>query len=134
MGRGAGSRSPPDRGAASIIHQSPEIIVTAYRSHIEEVRAVRSTRERVADLLGQYPHVSDKDRREILAFMRNGRHLDIGLLTSSEKLRPKLDRFMKDHKRHFAIDFIDIVRVLAVITAALMVCWLLWELVRRASI
>lgn len=108
--------------------------MTAYRSHIEEVRAVRSTRERIADLLGQYPHVSDKDRREILAFMRNGRHLDIGLLTSSEKLRPKLDRFMKDHKRHFAIDFIDIVRVLAVITAALMVCWLLWELVRPASI
>ena len=107
--------------------------MTAYRSHVEEVRAVRSSRERVGELLSRYPHVSDNDRREILAFMRDGRHLDIGLLTSNEKLRPKLDSFMKDHKRHFQIDFVDVVRMLAVITAALMICWLLWELVRPAS-
>ena len=108
--------------------------MTAYKSHVEEVRAVRSSRERVGELLGRYPHVSDKDRREILAFMRHGRHLDIGLLTSNEKLRPKLDSFMRDHKRHFRIDIVDVVRVFAVITAALMVCWLLWELVRPASL
>ena len=107
--------------------------MTAYRPHIEEVRAVRLSREHVAELLGRYPHVSDRDRREILSFMRHGRHLDIGLLTSSEKLRPKLDRFMRDHRRHFQIDLIDIARMLAVITAAVMVGWLLWELVRPAS-
>ena len=134
MARADGSRSQRSRGAASIVHHSPEIIVTAYKSHVEEVRAVRSTRERIAELVGRYPHVSDKDRREILSFMRNGRHLDIGLLTSNDKLRPKLDRFMRDHRRHFQIDLIDIVRVLAVLTAALMVCWLLWELVRPASL
>ena len=107
--------------------------MTAYRSHVEEVRAVRSSRERVGELLSRYPHVSDNDRRKIPAFIRDDRHLDIGLLTSNEKLRPKLDRFMKDHKRHFQIDFVDVVRMLAVITAALMICWLLWELVRPAS-
>jgi hypothetical protein len=107
--------------------------VTAYRPHIEEVRAARSSRERVAEMLSRYPDVSEKDRREILSFMRNGRHLDIGLLTSSDKIRPQLDRFMRDHKRHFQIDLVDIARMLAVLTAAVMACWLLWEVVRPAS-
>jgi hypothetical protein len=40
---------------------------------------------------------------------------------------------MADHKRHFSLGAGEIVRALAVIAAILMVCWLLWELVRPAS-
>ena len=108
--------------------------MTVYTSHLEEVREVRATRDRVGELLGRYPDVSDTDRKEILTFMKEGRHLDIGLLTANDNLRPQLDAFMADHKRHFRIDVFDVVRVLAVIGAAVMVCWLLWELVRPASL
>jgi hypothetical protein len=134
VARGAGSRSRADVRRTATIHQSPEIIVTAYPSHVEDVRAIRSSRERVATLLRRYPKVSESDRKEILAFMKEGRHLDIGLLTANDNLRPKLDRFMADHRRHFEIDAGDVIRVLAMIAAALMVAWLLWELVRPAHL
>jgi hypothetical protein len=108
--------------------------VTAYTSDVQQVRAARSSRDQVADLVRRYPNVSDKDRREILMFMKEGRHLDIGLLTANDNLRPRLDAFMADHRRHFRIGVLDVARVLAVIAAAVLVCWLLWELVRPASI
>jgi hypothetical protein len=133
MARAAGSPSRPDRRRTSIVHQSSEFIVTAHTSHIEEVRALRSSRERIAALLGRYPRVSDKERREILAFMKEGRHLEIGLLTSNDQVRPNLDAFMADHKRHFRIGAADMARLFAVLTVVAMFLWLMWELARPAS-
>lgn len=107
--------------------------MTAYTPHIEEVRAVRSTRDRVAGLLKRYPHVSDKDRKDILQFMKEARHLEVGLLTSTEELRPQLDAFMKDHKKHFQLSPFDVIRALALIGAILTVLWLVWELFMPVS-
>jgi len=107
--------------------------MTAYPSHIEEVRAVRSTRDRVAGLLKRYPHVSDKDRKEILQFMKEARHLEVGLLTANDNVRPQLDAFMEDHKRHFRLDAFDVLRAVALIGAIVMVCWLVWELFMPVS-
>jgi hypothetical protein len=92
------------------------------------------SRERVAELLVRYPEVSPKDRREIVAFMRRGRHLDIGLLTSNPRLRPQLDRFMKDHERDFRIGVVDVVRLAAVLAASVVALWLMWELIRPVSL
>jgi hypothetical protein len=133
MPRADSSPSRPDLRRKTIVRTSPEIIVTAYTSHVEEIRTLRSSRERVANLLNRYPDVTEKDRKEILTFIKEGRHVDIGLLTADDKLRPRLDAFMADHKRHFSLGTGEIVRALAVIAAILMVCWLLWELVRPAS-
>jgi len=108
--------------------------VTAYITHPEEARAVRATRDRIGKLLSRYPHVSDGDRREILTFMKEGRHLDIGLLTANDNLRPKLDAFMTDHERHFRIDAGTMFRVLAMLGAVVITCWLLWELLGPASL
>ena len=52
--------------------------------HVEEVRALRSSRDRVSKLLTRYPDVSEEHRREILEFFKEGRHIDIGLLTAPE--------------------------------------------------
>ncbi|HJU77907.1 MAG TPA: hypothetical protein VJ597_08295 [Sphingomicrobium sp.] len=106
--------------------------MTAYSSNFE--RAPLPSRERVAELLGRYPEVSNKDRREIVAFMRKGRHLDIGLLTSNIKLRPQLDRFMKDHQREFRLGVVDVVRMVAVLAASVVALWLMWELIRPVSL
>ena len=108
--------------------------MTAFTTHPEEARAVRATRDRVGKLLSRYPHVTDGDRREILTFMKEGRHLDIGLLTANDNLRPKLDAFMTDHQRHFRIDAGTMLGVLAMLGAAVISCWLLWELLRPASL
>ncbi|MGN6057765.1 MAG: hypothetical protein ACTHOI_04195 [Sphingomicrobium sp.] len=108
--------------------------MTAYTSHIEEVRELRFSRDRIASLLGRYPHISDKERKDILEFMKEGKHLEIGLLTSNDKIRPQLDAFMDDHKRHFRIGPADVTRLVAVFAAVAMFCWLIWELVRPAHL
>ena len=87
------------------------------------------TRERVAALLGRYPDVSKDENRAILEFMKNGRHLEIGLLTSNESLRPRLDAFMEDHKKHFGVSFGEVAAIVAMIAAFLLAAWLFWELI-----
>ena len=94
---------------------------------------VRCSPARVAKLLARYPEVSDRERREILAFIRNGTTPRIGVVSASDELRPQLDAFIKDHKVHLQISLAHIVRLMAVLMAAMMVCWLLWELVHPAS-
>jgi hypothetical protein len=78
-------------------HASESIM--SYPITREEVRGLRANRERIAGLLRDYPAISDNDVREILTFLRTGRHLDIGMLTSNESLRPKLDVFTEITRR-----------------------------------
>jgi len=60
--------------------------------------------------------------------MKTGRHLDIGLLTSDENLRPNLDAFMEDHKRHFRVSIREATAVVVLIAAFIFASWLFWEL------
>lgn len=98
-----------------------------YLSTHEEIRAVRLDREQVADLLSRYPQVSGEEARQILNFLRRGRHLDVGLLTSSDRLRPNLDAFVKDHQAHFRVKWSEGAAVLGGIFAVFVIFWLLWE-------
>ena len=100
------------------------------RSHVEEVRALRSSRERVSSLLTRYPDVSDEHREEILTFLKEGRHLEIGLLTANDNVQPQLDAFMADHRHHFRICLAEVARMLLVLAAAVLVLRLLWEIIR----
>lgn len=107
--------------------------MTVYTSSAEEVRAARSTRDRVAELLKRYPHVSETDRKEILHFMKEGRHLEVGLLTANDHVRPQLKAFMEDHKRHFELNAFDVLRGVTVVGSIVMLCWLVWELFMPVS-
>lgn len=94
----------------------------------EEVRAVRASRARTAELLGHYPHLSDADRREVLAFLQGARHLDIGLLSANDNIRPKLDAFMDDHRTELGVTPREAFTAIALIVGFLFTCWLLWTL------
>jgi hypothetical protein len=83
-------------------------------------------RERASELLARYPKVSDEEAGEILRFLRAGRHLDIGLLSSSDRLRPKLDSFMEDHKAHFRVKWHEGAAVIGGILVVLITAWLIW--------
>jgi hypothetical protein len=96
----------------------------------EEVRALRRTRQQVAGLLHRYPRVSDAEAKRILAFLRTGPHTDIGTLAADEKLKPKFERFIDDHRSDLRLGFGEAATVLAAFAAALFVCLLIWELVR----
>jgi hypothetical protein len=98
-----------------------------YQTTHEEIRALRADRERVADLLERYPRISAEEIREIITFLRTGRHLEIGLLTSNDRLRPNLDAFMHDHKAHLQVKWREAVALIAGVGALLTMCWLIWE-------
>jgi hypothetical protein len=98
-----------------------------YPAMHEEVRALRADRERVSDLLSRYPRVSSEEAGEILTFLRTGRHLDVGLLTSNVALKPKLDAFMEDHKSHFRVKWGEGTLVVAGIAAFIAILWLVLE-------
>ena len=97
------------------------------RTTREQVRALRFDRERIAGLIGRYPTLSADETNEVLSFLRNGRHLDVGLLTSNDRLRPKLDAFMEEHKDHFRLSVMESLVVLAAIGAFLYGLWLASE-------
>jgi len=98
-----------------------------YPAMHEEVRALRADRERVTDLLTRYPRVSSEEAGEILTFLRTGRHLDVGLLTSNVALRPNLDAFMEDHKSHFQVKWGETTLVVAGLAALVAILWLVVE-------
>ena len=98
--------------------------MSTYATSVEEIRGLRSDRERVSHLLLRYPRVSEAESREILSFMRTARHLDIGLLTSNDRLRPRLDAFMADHKKHFQVKWTEGLAVAGAIALLLTTLWL----------
>lgn len=102
--------------------------MTAMDNHREEARAIRSTRARAAELLADYPQLSDAGRREILDYLQTARHLDIGLLSSNDQVAPKLDAFMADHRSELGVSPRDAFRSVALIVSFLFACWLLWTL------
>jgi len=86
------------------------------------------SREEVADLLIRYPQISDADVKLILTFLRKGRHLDVGMLTGDEHMKPHLDRFTADHAQHFRVSLFEGTAVTAGILGLLIAGWLIWEI------
>ena len=91
-------------------------------------------RDDIADLLQRYPQVSDGEAKRIVNFLRKGRHLDVGMLTGDAALKPQLDLFMADHAKHFRLNFGEAAGVTAAIAGFLAFCWLIWELIKPATL
>jgi hypothetical protein len=90
-------------------------------------------RERASELLARYPRVSKEEAREILQFIRTGRHLDIGLLSSDDALRPNLDTFMKDHKSDLRVHWREGTAVIGAILVFIITAWLIWAALAEAA-
>jgi hypothetical protein len=88
----------------------------------------------VAELVQRYPKVSDFEAKQILRFLRTGRHLDVGMLTADESLKPQLDRFMADYGKELRVGFWEGFAVVAAIAAFLAACWIVWEAVKPATL
>ena len=101
--------------------------MNARTSH-EEIKAMRMTRDSAASLLTRYPGLSKDESKEVLHFLKTARHLDVGLLSSDAAVRPRLDAFMEDHKKHLSVTAAEAAWVVGLILAFFAVCWMLWEL------
>lgn len=107
--------------------------MNAHHPH-EKGRASRLTREQAANLLYRYPNVSEAEANAILNFLRKGRHLDVGILTADEQLKPQLDSFMSDHAKQFRVGVVEGSAVVAAIAGFLAICWLIWKTVEPAAL
>jgi hypothetical protein len=87
--------------------------------------AGRTEREHVADLLTRYPHISGSEAEEVALFLKTGRHLELGLLTSDDRVRRNLDSFMRENKAQFRVKWHEIAVAIALIVGSLAVLWLL---------
>ena len=92
------------------------------------------TREQASDLIARYPHVTDAEAKLILTFLRKGRHLDLGILSADERLKPQLDSFTADHARHLRVGIGEASALVAAIAGFLALCWLVWEAVKPAAL
>jgi hypothetical protein len=98
-----------------------------FRTSREEIKAIRTTRDRAASLLNHYPRLSRDETGEVLHFLKTARHLDVGLLSADDAIRPRLDAFMEDHKKDLSASGGEAGWVAGMILAFLMLCWLVWE-------
>ena len=101
--------------------------MNARTSH-EEIKAIRTSRDRAASLLTRYPGLSRDETKEVLRFLKTARHLDVGLLSSDDAIRPRLDAFMEEHKKHLSASVAEAGLAAGMILAFLTVCWILWEI------
>jgi hypothetical protein len=90
-------------------------------------------RERVSELLARYPRVSKQETGEILRFIRTGRHLDIGLLSSDDRLQTKLDSFMEDHEADQRVNWREGAAAVGGILVLLIIAWLIWAAFAEAA-
>jgi hypothetical protein len=90
-------------------------------------------RERASELLSRYPRISKEETAEILRFIRTGRHLDIGLLSSDDRLRPKFDSFVNDHKADLRANWREGAPVIGGILVVLITAWLIWATLAEAA-
>ena len=97
------------------------------RTSREEIKAIRTTRDRAASLLTRYPRLSRDETGEVLHFLKTARHLDVGLLSADDAIRPRLDAFMDDHKKDLSATLGEAGWIAGLILAFLVLCWLIWE-------
>ena len=89
--------------------------------------AERDRIDRIEGLLRRYPALTDDELHEVLAFLRRGSVLEVGLLTGRDDIRSQLDRFRADHKRALSIGVRELAVIAIIVVALLAVAALLWD-------
>jgi len=87
----------------------------------------RDRLDHIEALLARYPALTEHEIHEILLFLRKGKALEIGFLTSNEALKPRLDRFRADHARDLSIGKRELAIVGIVMLILLAAVALLWD-------
>ncbi len=82
---------------------------------------------RIAVLLSRYPELERADFDVVVRFIKNARPSQLRRLRSSEPVRRKLERFMREQHRHLSTRRQRLVWTLVAILMILLLCWLFWD-------
>ena len=88
-------------------------------------RSPSETTVKAEALLARYPNLSDVELATLINLFPYIRILDLGLMTSDDRLAPRLDAFHRDHGKKLKAPISSLIAFLAVPTI-LVVAGLLW--------
>lgn len=66
-----------------------------------------SRRAHIEELLRVYPHTSEAETAEILAFLRYGKHMDVGLVSASEEFEQKVALIRRENQALFRVSPVE---------------------------
>ncbi len=82
-------------------------------------------RDRLATLLRSYPRLSPPETDEVLAFLKDGAILDIGLLKGDPQVKAAIEQVHEDHPAHFKTSATQRLAVAAMLIVPLiLMCWI----------
>ncbi|HEU0134341.1 MAG TPA: hypothetical protein VFR28_05920 [Allosphingosinicella sp.] len=87
----------------------------------------QSRRARIEALLKRYPDIDAGETGEILHFLKKGPPLEAALLTTNDRLRPKLDSFREDHRADFSLGLKHYLAVAIIVAGLVVLLGLLWD-------
>ncbi|RYY26707.1 MAG: hypothetical protein EOP62_09720 [Sphingomonadales bacterium] len=82
---------------------------------------------RIAVLLSRYPELERADFEDVVRFIKNARPAQLRRLRSSEPVRTKLERFMREQHRHLSTRRERLASTAVAILMILLLCWLFWD-------
>ncbi len=84
-------------------------------------------RAHIARLLERYPQTSPEEEAQILRFLKKGPTVEVAMLLSDPDAKPAIERFTRDHKRHFSIGPFGIAAAMAAVVLLIVLCMMLWD-------
>lgn len=103
-----------------------------YSHHDGSIRAPRSNRERVSDVLSGNPQVTEREAAGILTFAQRRRHRGAVAISSDDRARTTLDRRL-DHRTRFGVNWREGSAVLGGLVVLLITVWLIWAAFAEAA-
>jgi hypothetical protein len=83
-------------------------------------------RGHVGDLLERYPAVSADEVAEILRYIKKGPPLEVALLSTDDRIKPRLDQLRHDHRSEFSLgpkEYMAVALIVAALVAFLAFLW-----------
>lgn len=84
--------------------------------HTESGAALRTPTDRVEGIFRRYPAISPDEAQEALAFLQNGPHLEVGLVTGNSELRDNIAAFRHQHRKALRLGLRDYLKFGVVFT------------------
>lgn len=103
-----------------------------YPHHVGKIGVLRSNRERVSDLLGRNPRITELEAGEILTFARTRRHLGAVAISRNDRARTNPETRL-DHRTRFGVNWREGWAVIGGLLVLLITAWLIWGALAEAA-
>ena len=105
-----------------------------YPHHVGKIApAQRANSERIAELASRYPGITEDEAKEIVRFLRTGRHPDVSRSSISVRLTPNRDAVVGERWTQFRANSREGAAVAGAVLVLLITAWLIWAAFAEAA-